>query len=330
MRFQQAGSKSFIFFLILRWAPLPNQSCKILKLWQLCKLTFCPSTPSNHSHMCCCIDKDRLNWAAVTVVLERKPHTSDIMDTNIVWQNLDNPTSSANWVHENCEEMDDGSLFLASQEKKRCSGNFEEFLLEDGSFGLRFEILVWGFVCFIYGLLQLLSGPTKWKHTTQIVGGGEELRRCCCLPKNIHSWCCKWGEENRQLWWVNKAAITISPVSLLSFSLGHNDHQSKNQKRRCVTTQNFQDSSKLSKLREILRNYHSFLPELFKSTTRISYFIAYPKKEEGDDDDEENLCDKEATFKGKDFIQDSGGHHKLEGPIPKLDSAHHKKSKSHL
>jgi hypothetical protein len=84
--FQQAGSKSFIFFLRLRWAPLPNQSCKILKLWQLCKLTFCPSTPSTHSHMCC-IDKDRCNWAAVTVVLERKPHTSDIMDTNIVWQN---------------------------------------------------------------------------------------------------------------------------------------------------------------------------------------------------------------------------------------------------
>jgi hypothetical protein len=84
-------------------------------------------------------------------------------------------------------------------------------------------------------------------------------------------------------------------------------------------------------LREILRNYHSFLClNFFKSTTRISYSIAYPKKEEGDDDDEENLCNKEATFKGKDFIQDSGGHHKLEGPIPKLDSAHLKKSKSHL
>jgi hypothetical protein len=37
---------------------------------------------------------------------------------------LDNPTSSANWVHENCEEMDDGSPFLASQGKKRCSENF--------------------------------------------------------------------------------------------------------------------------------------------------------------------------------------------------------------
>ncbi len=37
---------------------------------------------------------------------------------------LDNPTSSANWVHEICEEMDDGSPFLASQEKKRCSENF--------------------------------------------------------------------------------------------------------------------------------------------------------------------------------------------------------------
>jgi hypothetical protein len=47
---------------------------------------------------------------------------------------LDNPTSSANWVHEDCEEMDDGSPFLASQEKKRCSENFGEFLLEDGSF----------------------------------------------------------------------------------------------------------------------------------------------------------------------------------------------------
>jgi hypothetical protein len=61
-------------------------------------------------------------------------------------------------------------------------------------------------------------------------------------------------------------------------------------------------------------------------------FHCLPKKEEGDDDDddEENLCNKEATFKGKDFIEDSGGHHKLEGPIPKLDSAYHKKSKSHL
>jgi hypothetical protein len=39
------------------------------------------------------------------------------------------------------------------------------------------------------------------------------------------------------------------------------------------------------------------------------------KKEEGDDDDddEENLCNKEAIFKGKDVIEDSGGHHKLEG-----------------
>jgi hypothetical protein len=72
------------------------------------------------------------------------------------------------------------------------------------------------------------------------------------------------------------------------------------------------------------------LLELLKSTTPNSYFIAYQKKEEGDDDDEENLCDKEATFKGKDLIEDSGGHHKLEGPIPKLDSAYHKKSKSHL
>jgi hypothetical protein len=54
------------------------------------------------------------------------------------------------------------------------------------------------------------------------------------------------------------------------------------------------------------------------------------KKKGDDDDDEENLCNKEATFKGKDFLEDSGGHHKLEGPIPKLDSAYHKKSKSNL
>jgi hypothetical protein len=38
--------------------------------------------------------------------------------------------------------MDDGSPFLASQEKKDAVKTLGEFLLEDGSFGLRFEILV--------------------------------------------------------------------------------------------------------------------------------------------------------------------------------------------
>lgn len=84
----------------------------------------------------------------------------------------------------------------------------------------------------------------------------------------------------------------------------------------------------------IKRNFEElplfFVLELFQIHNPHFIFHCLPKKEEGDDDDEENLCDKEATFKGKDFIQDSGGHHKLEGPIPKLDSAHHKKSKSHL
>jgi hypothetical protein len=39
---------------------------------------------------------------------------------------------------------------------------------------------------------------------------------------------------------------------------------------------------------------------------------------------------KRPLSKGKDVIEDSSGHHKLEGPIPKLDSAYHKKSKSHF
>jgi hypothetical protein len=39
--------------------------------------------------------------------------------TKFTFTPLDDPTSSANWVHENCEEMDDGSLFLASQGKKK-------------------------------------------------------------------------------------------------------------------------------------------------------------------------------------------------------------------
>jgi hypothetical protein len=74
------------------------------------------------------------------------------------------------------------------------------------------------------------------------------------------------------------------------------------------------------------------LLELFKSTTPISCFIAYQKKKKVMMMMmmKRIFATKRPLSKGKIFIEDSGGHHNLEGPIPKWDSAYHKKSKSHL